>query len=258
MSARKKAETRKSSGAKSGAGVRERMRELSVRAFKDGNLSMSDLPELIHDMLEDVIEGVDQSIPKARGSVLREVFEGLSEGVHAIASAGGAAVSGVRERGKKVAGANIPDAAHRIRAANEEFLGAVRMFAQQTSKDVREELDELVDRAEKAGPKVTASARRSVKAADGRMSQLSEEAARAGMQVVRRAVGGIAMGAGGFLEGIAEAVTPKRQPPAAGRSSSRKAGVKKTAPKKTAKKKTVAKKSAKRASGASTTRKKSR
>ena len=66
---------------------------------------------------------MDESIPKSSRSVLRGVFDGLSEGVHAIASAGSAAVSDVRGRAPAAAGRNMSHATTRIRAANDEFPG---------------------------------------------------------------------------------------------------------------------------------------
>lgn len=226
----------------SGVAVRNRVRELSVGAFRDRKLSLNDLPKLVHEILEGAVEGVDKSIPESSHNVLREVFDGLSEGVEAIVSAGSAAVTEVRERGRTIAGKNASDAAGRIRTANDEFLGAVTSFAGKASKQVREELHSLVARAERTRPKVADSARKAAKAADGRLMELSEETARAGVRIVRRAAGALAMGVGGFLEGLAETITPKGQPTSAktSRTAPKRAATKK-ATKKTTKKKTTKK-----------------
>jgi len=224
-----------------GTAVRDRVRELSLGAFRDRKLSMRDMSNFVHEVLEGAVEGVDASIPASSRNVLREVFDGLSEGVHAVASAGSAAVGDAGKRGKAIARKDLPNAARRIRAANDEFLGAVRSFAGKTSSQVREELDALVARAERTAPKVTASARKAAGAADGRLIELSGETARAGVRVVRRGAGALAMGASGFLEGLAEAVTPKGRPSTAKPSKpahARTATKKKS--KKTAKKKTPA------------------
>jgi hypothetical protein len=108
--------------------VRDRIRDLSVKALRDRSLSRRDVSKLVHDAFGGAMEGVDQSIPRAGGNVLREVFEGLREGVNAVASAGSGAVRGAKARGTAVAKKDAPAAAKRIRAANEEFLGAVGMW----------------------------------------------------------------------------------------------------------------------------------
>ncbi len=195
-----------------GTAVRNRVRQLSVDAFRDRDLSLGDVRKLVHEVLDVAVETVDKSIPASSRNVLREVFEGLSEGVHAIASAGSATVNEARERGQQILSKNVPAATKRISDANDEFLGAVRSFADKTSKQVREELDSLVSRAERTAPKVADSARKATKAADGRLIELTDETARAGVRVARRAAGALAMGASGLLEGMAEAITPRGRP----------------------------------------------
>src|SRR5437899_4478549 len=88
--------------ASGGTAVRDRVRELSVRAFRDRNLTLSDVPKIVHEVLDGAVRGIDKSIPSSSSNVLREVFDGLSEGVHAVAAAGSAVASGVRGRAKAI------------------------------------------------------------------------------------------------------------------------------------------------------------
>lgn len=220
--------------AAAGAAVRDRVRELSVSAFRDRKLSLHDLSKFVNEVLAGAVETVDQSIPASSKNVLREVFNGLSEGVHAISAAGSAVVSDARKRGEAISGRSVSTAAKHMSEANAEFLGAVKRFAGKTSKQAREELSALVAQAEKLGPKVAGSAQKAAKASKGRLVELSGETAKAGVRVVRRTAGGMAMAAGGFLEGLAEAITPKpaKKSAAAGASVSKKTPTKKRAAKK--------------------------
>lgn len=219
-----------------GTAVRNRVRELSVAAFRDRNLSLSDVPKLVQEVLEGAAESVEKSIPSSPRNVLREVFDGLSEGIHLIAAAGSAVVDEARARGKTLKGKNMSVAMKQVHAANADFLSAVESFAGKASKAVRKELDTLVAQAKKTGPKVAASARKATKAADGRLIELAGETARASVRVARRAVGGLAMGAGGFLEGLSEVVTPKsrrrsaQKPKRASAQPSQKKSARKTQP----------------------------
>jgi hypothetical protein len=201
-----------------GAAVRDRVRALSIAAFRDRKLSLSDVPKLVQEVLEGAVATVDKSIPASSRNVLREVFDGLSDGVKAIASAGSATVDDVRERGRAIKSKNVSVAAKRMLAADADFLGAVKKYAGKASKEVRQELEALVTRAERTGPKVTASVRKTAKAADGRLLELTGETARAGVRAVRRAAGALAMGAGGLLEGLAVAITPQGRPRTAKKS----------------------------------------
>ncbi len=216
-----------------GTAIRDRVRELSVAAFRDRNLSLKDVSKLVQDVLEGATESVEKSIPSSQRSVLREVYDGLSEGVQAIAAAGSAVANEVREQNRGVIGKNASLVMKRVRTANADFLGAVKNFAGKASKMVRKELDTLVAQTEKAGPKVANSVKNAARAADGRLIELAGETTRASVRVARRAVGGMAMGAGGLFEGLAEAVTPKSRPKAAPKS---KAAAKPPSKKKAAKK----------------------
>ena len=222
----------KAKEAAAGAGVRDRIRDLSVAAFRDHKLTVRDISKLANEVLDGAVQSIDKSIPQSSRNVLREVFDGLSEGVHTIASAGSLAVREVRTQGQAIAGKNMSTVSKRVRTANSDFLSAVKNFAKKTSKGVGTELNALVARAERTVPKVAKSLRKSFDAADGRLVELAGESARAGVRVVRRAAGGLAMGAGGLMEGLAETITPKTRATSTKKPKSAAAGTRKKAPKK--------------------------
>jgi hypothetical protein len=195
--------------AAAGTAVRDRVHELTVAAFRDRSLALNDISKVVQEVLEGATDAVEKSIPSSQRNVLREVFDGLSEGVRSIATAGSAVMKESRDRGRALTGKNVSVAMKRVREANADFLGAVERFAGKASKAIGKELDTLVIQAKKTQPKVAGSVRKVTQAADGRLIELAGETARASVRVARRAVGGLAMGAGGLLEGLAEAVTPK-------------------------------------------------
>src|SRR3569833_1234033 len=78
----------KAKEAAAGAGVRDRIRDLSVAAFRDHKLTVRDISKLANEVLDGAVQSIDKSIPQSSRNVLREVFVGLSVGVHTIASAG--------------------------------------------------------------------------------------------------------------------------------------------------------------------------
>jgi hypothetical protein len=195
--------------------TRDRVRELTVRALRERDLGRTEISGLVREVLEGASGAVDESIPAARSSVLRQVFDGLSEAVNSAASAGATTVRSAQKRGRDLADHAVPNAAARIRAANEEFLHAVSLFAKRTSSGLGEELEAMVKRARRTGGQVSASTRAAASAADGRLMELTGEAARAGVTVARRAAGELAMAASGLLEGLGQVVTPRKAPVAA-------------------------------------------
>ena len=211
---------------------RSRIRELTVRALRDRDLGRDDISDLVHEVLGGASAAVDDSIPASRRSVLRQVFDGLGEAIDSVAAAGARTVKTARDRAEVVSDASRP-AARRIRAANSDFLLAVRSFARRASSEVGEELDQLASRPRRTGKKVAGSARDTAEAADGRLVELGGEAARAGASLARRAAGGIAMAASGLFEGLGEVVLPGK--PAKVKKKSKRS-VAKAAKKKTKKK----------------------
>lgn len=192
--------------------VRDRFRELTLAAFRDRKLGLGDIPDLVRELLAGAAEGLNNSIPVSNKNVLREVFDGVREGVVAFASAGEAVVRDAGMRGRAIAGPGTRAAAQHIRAANAEFLEAVSGFAERASKQMRDGLNDLVAQARKTAPKVAASTRKATNAADGRLLELTEEAARAGIRAARGAAGALAMGTGGFFEGLAALIAPEKRP----------------------------------------------
>lgn len=198
-----------------GEKIRERVRDATAQAIRDRKLTFRQLSGLVEEVLEGAAEGVKEAMPKSPSSVMRQVVEGLSDAVAAVASAGAGAARSAKERGAEFAKRVAPAASEHLHAANEELFKAVGAFAKKTSGEVRAELDDLVDRARRAAPKVRAGAKDALDATEGRFLELTGEAARVGVTVARRAVGNLALAASGLMEGLAEAISPKSRPASA-------------------------------------------
>lgn len=221
-----------------GTAVRDRVRDLSVHALRDRSLSGREVSKLVHDILDGTLEGVE---PKSSGSVLRQVFDGMREGVNALASAAGETMDELRERGRNVVG---KDSTRRVQEANRDFLDAVADFADRAGREVRQELNVLVDRARDTAPRVTGAARDAVDAASGRWTELAGETMRAGGRLARRGASTLAMGASGMLEGLGEALGGRTRSTGSAARTTRKTAAKRPPPRTTASRTT--KKSSKR------------
>ena len=218
--------------------TRDRVRELTYQAIRDRRLSPAGVSALVHQVLEGASEAVDSAIPSSKRSVLRQVFDGLGDAFQTVGAAGVHAAESAAERGRTVARRTLPSTTKRVRSANDEFLAAVSSFAKHTKSELGDELDSLVKRARRAGSKAGDSARDAAHAADGRLLELTGEAARAGVSVARRAAGGLAMAAGGMFEGLRDAITsrakerpaaPAKRPAVKGRTKSRSSAKTRTA-----------------------------
>jgi hypothetical protein len=199
--------SRQARAAAGAADTRSRVRDLTVRALRARDLDRAEIARVVHDVLDGAAAAVGGAIPADRSSVLRQVFDGMHDAFNAAAEAGARAARSAGRRGRAIREHAVP-AAKRVRAANDEFLGAVSAFARKTSSEIGEELDALVKRTRRAGGAVAASAGAAARAIDGRLLELTGEAARAGLSVARRAAGQVAMAASGLLEGLGEVAMP--------------------------------------------------
>jgi hypothetical protein len=195
--------------ASEGKDVRDRVKDLTMRAIRDRGLAMKEVSKVVGEVLHGASQGLKDAVPQSQKSVLRQVFNGLEEAVETTAKAGLGAAKSVQARGERVIKRDAPAAARQVREANNHFLTATSTFARKLSGEMKEELKELVARARRTGPKVGSAARAAAKAADGRLMELGGETVRAGTTVARRTIGGVMMATGGMMEGIAESINPK-------------------------------------------------
>lgn len=194
--------------ARDGADVRARIRDLTVRSLRSRRVSSRDLSRVVDQVLEGTRQGIHDSIPQSQRSVLKQVLEGLGEAAEIAAKSGAAAVREARERGSTLARKDAARAARGVKDAHEEFLDAAGTFARRLSGELREEMEDLVARARRAGPGIKSAAERAVSATDGRLMELGGEAARTGVAIARRALGGLMLATSGVLEGLGQSIAP--------------------------------------------------
>ncbi len=192
--------------------VRKRIRDLTARALREGKVGPSEISAVVQETLEDAANAVQRAMPKSRTSVLRQVSAGLRDALHAVTQAGAQTVRRAREGGREMVEHTAPLTAKHLRAANDEFLRAVSTFADRTSADLGQELRSFVTRARRTGGRVRASAQQAARAADGRWTELADEAVRAGMSAAH-AASQLALAAKGMFEGLGEAMSPRKSPP---------------------------------------------
>jgi hypothetical protein len=192
--------------------VRKRIRDLTARALRNGKVAPSEISDLVQETLKDAANAVERAMPTSRTSVLRQVSAGLGDALHAVTQAGAQTVQRAREGGRAMAEHTAPLTAKHLRAANDEFLRAVSTFANRTSTDLAEELRSFVTRARRTGGRVRASAQQAAQAAEGRWTELTDEAVRAGMSAAH-AASQFALAAKGVFEGLGEAMSPPRTSP---------------------------------------------
>lgn len=205
--AHKKAGRAARSAVSGGGNVRKRVHDLTLRAVRDNDLSFKELPGLAKEVAHGAAAGLDNAVPKSGRNVLRQVVNGLTDAVAAAAKATKATASVASERGAAFVKRDVHRTAKDLRKLEDEVLNSLRLAGRSLTGAVRAELNTIVDEARLAGTKISAAAESAREAADGRLPELGRETVDAGSRAARSAVGTILQGAGGLLEGLADAVT---------------------------------------------------
>src|SRR5262245_23852409 len=196
--------------AKSGDDVRTRVRALTLQALDDG-LDLKQVSEIAGDVVRGAVEGLKDSLPESRTSVLRQVVEGLGEGFDAAARSAAGAVKEMQSRGKTFKDKELSKAAASLKGLEEQFLTTVTTVGGKLGGQIKGELSTLADEMRRAGKQIRPHVEDALRATDGRVMELVGEAATTGAAAARKALGAALAGASGVLQGVSERVTPKKK-----------------------------------------------
>ena len=203
------------------AGVRSRVRTLTQRALRDGDLSLAEVPGLVGEVLHGAAAGMEQAVPRSRRNVLRQVVDGLGDALGAAATSTKKVAGSVAERGSTVK-RDAKRTARNVRLAESQFLEAVKKAGRSLNRAARDELDIILAEARRAGTAIRPALRDTAKAADGRLLELGRESATASLRMMRAGMRTLLRGASGALEGVSDALAPTSSRSADARSRRRK------------------------------------
>jgi hypothetical protein len=219
------------SAASAGHDVRRRIHELTLRAFRDNDLSLRDIPNLVGEVVHGAAAGLNKAVPQSSRNVLRQVVDGLTDTVATAAKATKVTASSAGERGAAFIKKDLRRTAQDLGKLEDQFLTSLKSAGKTLTGAMKDEIDTIVSEAKRAGTKIRPAAESALRATDGRLMELGREAAGASARAAKSAVGTLLQGAGGFFGGLADAVT-KSKPVAGVKGPARKKVAKKAGRKK--------------------------
>ena len=149
---------RAAKSAVSGGNVRKRVHDLTLRAVRDNDLSISELPGLAKEVVQGAASGLDNSVSKSERSVLRQVVNGLTDAVAAAARATRATAAVAGERGATFVKRDVRRTAKDFRKLEDEVLKSLHLAGRSLTGAAKVELNTIVDEARRAGTKISAAA----------------------------------------------------------------------------------------------------
>lgn len=189
--------------------TRERVHKLTLRALRDHDLTLGDIPKLAQQMIEGAAAGLNSAVPASSRNVLRQVVDGLTDAAEATVHSTKTLVTATTKRGAKFVKHDAAKAVKDLRTIEEEFVSAMASAGRKLTGAAREELDTIVRHSRRAGTRIKPAAQSVLKVADNDLLELGKETARSSTRAARSAVSTVLQGASGFLQGLGDVVNPK-------------------------------------------------
>src|SRR6187399_3054791 len=123
--------------------IRARMHALMRDAIEEGKFGVDEVREFTGEALDGIREGFGKAVPKDRNHVLHQAFDGMADAIGASAKSA-----------KKAMG--------NLQSLEESFFDSVRKAARSMSDESGTFLEDLVDRARRAGAKMEPAAKKAV------------------------------------------------------------------------------------------------
>lgn len=178
-----------------GIQVRRRIRDLTLRAYRDRGLTIDGLAPLVEEVLIGVVAGLAGVQRPLRDELLRQVFEGLADAYAATA-----------EHSRR---------AQRWEEIEERIARTVSQLASKAGEDIMNEFKNVADQIRRAGEKLEPKARAAMHTFEEKVVEPASEAATQGAKKVRRTLGVLLAAAGEMLHDLGDTIKDVRtsEPP---------------------------------------------
>lgn len=181
--------------------VRERVRHVVVDAMKEANAGVGRLRDVTVEVMEGAIEGSrHEANGRRRETVLKEVIEGLSDGVQIAANAARLTLEEARGRGESFAREDVTRLATDLQAIESMFVEAVSEAIGRVGDTLSGQQQDLINHARHTAQTIRPSVEQAARAATQHPVMLATDVATAGVRMTTMAVGRFAQALGGVLQ----------------------------------------------------------
>lgn len=193
-----------------GESVREQVKRLVLGVAGGRGLRVSALRRAASEIVEGVTRGVREVGEDRRGTVLAETIEGLSDGFSRAAQATKLAIEEAEGRGARFTQEDLKTTAEDLRTLEKMFEETVGGFSSRLAGDVKGQAGDIAQHASRAVRSMRPSIESALEAATRDPAGLAGEAASAGVDTARSAVGSLFSAAAGMLDAAGEIVAGKK------------------------------------------------
>jgi hypothetical protein len=194
-----------SDSVRQGEGVRERVRDLVLRALTSRRFDRDAIRETVRVVTEGVSLGAEGSRAGTRQSVA-EAFRGMDQALAKSVQAGQDAIRRVIDTGRGVSERELQQAFAGLQKIEEDFVATVGQVAESASERVRPELRDAIGQATRAGTETGRQITAGMTELTRSLAGASLKFTLAGIEVAGEFGARFAQIAGGVLSGMADAL----------------------------------------------------
>ncbi|MEM8756934.1 MAG: DUF6781 family protein [Planctomycetota bacterium] len=198
---------------RSGGDVRAEARRIVEWAAESASDTAADAQRRVSETVNATIEGasaaVDRSTPDAADSTLRQVIDGIGEGLGRSAQATKLAVEEAASNGRAFAEGDLKSFAEDLRSIGELFVETVERHASSALGQASDQANALKDHAERTIGGVRPAIEDAARAAASDPAGLAGDAAQAAASVTREAAGSLFSAVGKLLGEAGDRIKPE-------------------------------------------------
>jgi hypothetical protein len=192
-----------------GENIRERVRELTLRALQSRRLDFSAMREVMTSLTQGISLGAERRGRDVR-QALSEAFAGMDQAMSKAAQASSLALKELAARGRDFSDNELKQGLERMRQMEGDFLGSVRQVSRSASGSVKSEWQDLIAHAQRAGTDTGRVISQTARDFSARMTATMSEGAVAGVEAARQFGERFAALTSGVLAGMSEALRPDK------------------------------------------------
>ncbi|MFO1001563.1 MAG: DUF6781 family protein [Planctomycetaceae bacterium] len=195
----------------SGKDVRDRVRDVVVSLFKSSESTTASARAAVSGIVQSATEIVKRSAPGNPDSVLRNVIDGVTDGLSTVAQSTQYAVQEATARGQRFATQDLDRAKRDLSGISDILVDTVKYFTNRVTEEAGSAASELKTHAERSVSAVTPVLKSSIEAVAKHPGQTAGEAAETAVRTAQLTAGALLGAMSNLLSGAADALDPSRQ-----------------------------------------------
>jgi hypothetical protein len=194
-----------------GERITERVSALILSVLKSAEGGLSKFGDITERVLDGAVKGTERAVPQDPESVLRKVYDGVTDAGEKAAESVKLTFQEARSRGEKFGTEEYDKVIQDLGALEENLVSSVKRFTESSRSELSAQVQSISEHVHRAGTGMGPALQAALSAAKEHPSDLIRESAQAGADLTRHIVGDILGAASRFLDGAADSLRPSSE-----------------------------------------------